>query len=453
MHCSITYNKFLLLTTLVVIFGSGSFAYDYQSEDYCILCKTKRDMHEVHPWLEMGADFRFRTLHQDARKLDRKESGHDRLRQRYRVRTWARIKRSENLSYNIALVTEPRYYWRPDLERQFIRHEALFDRMNFELKNAFDMPLTLKAGRQNIKLGDGWLICEGTPGDGSRSYFFDAVRLTYALEEPESSFDLIVIDNHANSSEWIRPFNDRDVALAEQDERGLILYLSTMSHKGAQIDGYFIYKNDRNRAIGGNEGNIYTLGTLIKDDIDNNWKYSIQLAPQFGHKNGKDINAFASNARLSYHFNDIQKNTIYFDYEYLSGDDDPDKNFDRLWGRDPSWSSLYKGGIDALDGREADNSNMHRLTAGWGYEPVENVNFTAAYNLLFADDNTSAGGTNGLSKSGNFRGQLITVMLKQKISHHLQHRINAEIMFPGDFYNKDRNDIATYLRYELVFTW
>ena len=65
---------------------------------------------------------------------------------------------------------------------------------------------------------------------------------------------------------------------------------------------------------------------------------------------------------------------------------------------------------------------MHRLTAGWGNEPVENVNFVTAYNLLFADDNTSAGGTNGLSKSGNFRGQLLTAMLKQKISHHLQHR-------------------------------
>lgn len=437
----------------VVAIGHEAFAYEYSGDEVCGLCRTKQYMHEVAPWLKMGADFRFRMILQDARKLDRKESGHDRVWQRYRARLWGKIKHSENVDLNIGLATEPRYFFRPDLTRQFIRDEALFDRMNVEFRNIFDLPLTLKAGRQNIHLGDGWFICEGTPNDGSRTFFFDAIRLTYNLKNSDTTVDLIGIDNHANSSEWIRPFNDRDVVLAEQDERGLILNLSTMSPKGMQIDGYFIYKNDHNRnTSSGSEGNIYTLGTLIKGDLNNHWKYSLQLAPQFGHKNGKELNAFASNAKLSYHSDDAKKNTIYFGYEYFSGDDDPDKNFDRLWGRDPWWSLLYIG-VDAIDGREADNSNMHRFTVGWGNKPAENVNFAAAYNLLFADDNTFAGGTNGMSKSGNFRGQLLTVMLKHKISHHLQHRINAEVMFPGDFYNNDRNDVATFLRYEIMFTW
>ena len=50
---------------------------------------------------------------------------------------------------------------------------------------------------------------------------------------------------------------------------------------------------------------------------------------------------------------------------------------------------LYQGGLDSIDGRAYDNSNLHRIYTGWETNPAEKTNLRCGYNLLFADDNTS----------------------------------------------------------------
>lgn len=407
------------------------------------------------PWLDMGADFRFRVVYDDARKLDREATGHDRLNTRYRGRVWTKLKQSEDFDFNIRIMTEPRYYHRPpSMDKQFTHNEALFDRLNCTWRNVFGLPITAKVGRQDIRLGSNWLVLDGTPLDGANTHFFDAIRLTYDLQDRNTTTDLIWIDNHGDSAKLLKPFNDQDIDLAEQDERGLVLYVSDKSRPKTQLDGYFIYKNDhaRNRSSG-SEGNIYTLGTLVKADIDKHWKYQLEFAPQFGHKNGKELNAFATNNQLTYHFNDSKNSRVYIGYEYLSGDDDPDKYFDKVWGRVDTWSVLHQDSIDSIDGRKIDSSNLHRVHFGWITKPTEKTKVQTTYNLLFADDNTSAGGTGGLSKSGNFRGQLLRAEVKHKINKHMHHRLEGELFLPGDFYNDDRNDVAVLVRYGIVFTW
>jgi len=407
------------------------------------------------PWLELGADFRFRFVYDEARKLDKEATGHDRINTRYRSRVWANIKQSENLDFNIQLTTEPRYYHRPSsMDKQFTHHEMLFDRLNFTLRNAFGLPIKATVGRQEIELGSKWLITDGTPLDGGNTNFFDALRFTYELEQRDTTIDLVLVDNHGDTAKRLKPFNDRDIDIAEQDERGAIVYLSNKSLKDTRIDGYFIYKNDHDRnRTGGSEGNIYTFGSMIEGKLNEHWKYCVEFAPQFGHKNGKELNAFATNNQLTYHFNDVKKNRVYAGYEYLSGNDDPDKNFDKVWGRIDAWSVLYQGPIDSIDGREIDSSNLHRVHFGWITKPTEKMEIKTSYHLLFADDNTSVGGTDGMSKHGNFRGQLLRNQIRIKINEHVWHRIETELFFPGDFYNKDRNDVAVFLRYGIVFTW
>jgi len=416
---------------------------------------TLSRLKNLAPWLEAGADFRFRIVYDEARKLDKEATGHDRVNTRYRARAWTKIKKSENVDFNIRLITEPRYYHRPpSKDKQFIRHEALFDRLNIAWRKAFGLPLTAIIGRQDIKLGSGLLILEGTPLDGGRTKCFDAIRLIYGCQSRDTTINLIWVENHGDSAEWLKPFNDRDIDFIEQDERGLIFYVSDKSRKKTQLDGYFIYKNDheRNRSSG-TEGNIYTLGTLIKVNVDNHWNYQLEFAPQFGHKNGKDLNAFATSNRLTYNFNDEKKNKVHFGYEFLSGDEDPDKNFDRVWGRcDDLWSKLYQCTIDSIDGRSGDSSNLHRLNLGWVTQPTKKLKIETNYHLLFADENTMAGGTGGLSKSGNFRGQLIRAVANYKVKKHISHRFELEFFFPGDFYNNDRNDVAVFARYGIVIT-
>ncbi|MFA6186014.1 MAG: alginate export family protein [Phycisphaerae bacterium] len=420
----------------------------------------KQDWKHPTDWLELGADLRLRAEYDNNRKLDNKAVDHERLTlPRFRVRTSAKIKITDDLDFNIRLITEPRYYIKPtSMDPQFVKNELLFDNFNLTWRNAFNMPLTIVAGRQELKFGNGWLVSDGTPLDSGRSSFFDALRFTYSFDASDTTMDVVLIKNSADSAKYLKPINDRDGRedndLSEQDEQGAILYFAKKTGKDAGIDWYLIYKHDTDRKTSkGSEGEIYTPGVRKYGRLNERWQYDMEFAPQFGHKNGKSLGAFATNNQLIYNFNDEHKNKLYFGYEYLSGNDDPDKNFDRGWARIDSWSVLYQGYIDSIDGRSFDSSNLHRIYTDWETNLTEKLSLRCGYNLLFADENTYKGGTGGMSKSGNFRGQLARVMRKYKVSNAIEHRIEGEAFFPGDFYNNDKNDVALFVRYGLYLTW
>jgi len=45
-------------------------------------------------------------------------------------------------------------------------------------------------------------------------------------------------------------------------------------------------------------------------------------------------------------------------------------------------------------------------------------------------------------------------LLKYKFNKHVSGHLLAELFFPGDFYNqKTRDEVAGFLRYQLMFTW
>ncbi|MGA2916168.1 MAG: alginate export family protein [Sedimentisphaerales bacterium] len=417
--------------------------------------EPKFDLKHPTDWLELGGDFRFRYIYDNNRKLDNKALGHDRSQLRLRARVQAKIKLTDDLDFNIRLMTEPRYYIEAAAElHKWSYNEALFDKFNLTWRNAFDLPLTIVAGRQDIILGSGWLVCDGTPLDGSRTGYFDALRFTYNFD-PNITADIILIDNHADTAKWLHPFNDRDIDISEQDEQGAIIYLAQKTGKDSGRDLYFIYKHDTHRVISsGSEGEIYTIGTRFYGRLNDRWQYSMEFAPQFGHKNGKDLGAFGTNDQLIYNFNDEKESKLTFGYEYLSGNKDPDKYFDKGWGRLDTWSSLYQGNIDTIDGRAYESSNLHRPYLEFSRKLTEKTELLCGYHLLFADDNLNkTGGTTGLSKSGHFRGQLAKLMLKYKVSKNLEHRFEGEFFFPGNYYNDDKNDTAVFFRYTLVFTW
>ena len=410
--------------------------------------------HNPTDWLELGGDFRFRLSYDEARKFDKEAFQHERVITRYRTRMQSKIKLTDDLDFNMHLVFEPRYYHIPrSMDKQLTYHEGIFNKFNLTWRNAFDLPLTITAGRQELKFGTGWLISDGTPLDGGRTYYFDALRFTYNLDS-NTAADFILIDNHANTATWLHPFNDRQIDLSEQDERGAIVYLSNKTGQDAGMDLYFVYQNYQHRVVtSGCEGEVYTIGFRKYGRLNEHWQYNMELAPQFGHKNGKSLGTFGTNDFLVYNFNDEKKNKIYLGYEYLSGNGDKDKWFDRGWARVDTWSTLQQGIIDSIDGRSYEASNMHRLYVDWITMLTEKVELQSGYALFFADDNLSTGGTNGLSESGKFRGQYLNACLKYKPTKQIEHRFAGEMFFPGDYYNNDRNDVAVFAKYEFIFTW
>jgi hypothetical protein len=413
----------------------------------------KFDIKHPTEWLELGGDFRFRMYYDQARKFSKDTDG-DRIISRNRARVWGKFKLTDDIDFNLMLVTEPRYYIRPDsIKRPFAYHEVMFNKFNLTFRNVCDLPLTIVVGRQDLKLGSGWIISDGTALDYGRTNYFDALRFTYEMEN-DITADLVLIDNHADSAKYLKPINDRNMDLSEQDERGAIFYLAKKTSKDAGIDGYLIYKQDHDRVTStGSQGEIYTLGFRKYGRLSKKWQYSMEFAPQFGHKNGKSLGAFATNNYLTYSFNDEKENKITLGYEYLSGNDDPDKHFDRGWARVDTWSVLYQGMVDSIDGRTIDGSNLHRFYVDWSTKLAKNIGFGAGYALLLADTNTNKGAAGGMSKSGIIKGHLLKMQMKIKYTKNLEQVFEAEAMIPGNFYNENRNNVAVFAKTDFIITW
>ncbi|HOW73902.1 MAG TPA: hypothetical protein PKY77_25135 [Phycisphaerae bacterium] len=460
------------------------------------------------PWLNWGADIRARnefvnnlggTRSTDRRGnvmiLNKDALSHEVDYQRYRARWWATVTPVKNVEFYVRLTWEGWNYCAPDqlpnpsnarldaweqrplLSRGWIseRDQVLFDNLYVKLTDIGGLPITVTAGRQDIILGEGWLVMDGTPLDGSRTFYFDGIRTTTNLKDIKTTFDAMWFQIDAQGDAWLPMMRKTDWPLyeTEQDEMGAILYVTNRSIPNMSIEPYFMYKQNRHEEPttirrSGTDADIYTFGTRVAGTVGKNWKYSANVAGQFGNRdapagipNNQNICAWATNNRLSYLFNDKWKNEVYFDYEYLSGDrshryqvDGNYEAFDVLWGRYPRWTEGY-GFAYAAESRVFDLGNTHRFGPGWKASPTSAIDVGLYYNFLFADENTvyDQNPQNLIFAGGNFRGQLLVPYFKYAFNSHMFARVMPEFFFPGSYYKDASNDVGTFVRVELVFTW
>src|SRR5208282_4843112 len=168
---------------------------------------------------------------------------------------------TNDLTLNVRLAAEPREFFERSTFDSFYQVEGpqwrygIFDTLNLQWKKPVDLPATLTIGRQDIFLGDGWLVGDGTPNDGSFTTFFDAARLTYKLEDQHTTIDAIGLMEFARPDAWLPTLGPSTGAtppsplslpltLTDQNEKGAILWVANKSLPYANLDGYFIYKHD-----------------------------------------------------------------------------------------------------------------------------------------------------------------------------------------------------------------
>jgi hypothetical protein len=435
----------------------------------CPVCGWVEPYTQITPWLKWGGDFRAREIYQkNHRTLNDDSSMSEWHWQRYRTRVWAEATPLENLTFNVRLVNENRHYCQvsgdqSDDIRSWNCDEAIIDKLNVEWKKALGLPMTVKVGRQDIKLGDGWLFLDGTPLDGSRTFFLDAARLTYYLDEWNTSADVIFFHQAGDSDAWLTPINDRDKALLEYDATGGAVWVTNKSLANTEINGYFIYKHENWEDSGDFKGDVYTVGGRVVRTFSENLLARGELAGQFGNRDGMDICALGANTRMTYALHDAWDNRFHLEYEYRSGDDDDtqdtDEAFDILFGRYPQFGNLYNGYIDRFDaggqsrveGRPAASANIHRVGLRYDAKPIKDVRLAMGYHLLFADENNQEFDTQ--EDRGCFRGQLFTAVAEHQLTSNITHHVLGEYFCPGDYYADSNNDPAVMLRYQIVLKW
>jgi hypothetical protein len=455
-------------------------------EDFVKQAKNPTD------WLTWGADVRLRNEYvNDALTLSDGGVRHEQDYFRFRERIWTSIMPVTNLSVNARLAAEEREWMKPSNAGQygprtgFEERYGILDNAYLKWKNIADQPLTLSAGRQDIALGDPddwWLVMDGTPGDGSWTFFLDSIRTSYELKDAQTKVDVIYIYQNAKPDEWIptigrssdntSPLGAKPYYLTEQNEQGVILYLSNKSVKDMQIDGYFIYKRDAKEFANGDNADIYTIGSKITGTPAEHWSYSVEGAYQFGSKQDamvgadyvnsttawRDINAYAGKLRVNYLFKDQMQNQVSLVGEFLSGDDPntkgKDEMFDVLWGRYPRWTELGTWCYAAeTAGKYLQMNNLGRVGLNWNVTPVKGINFNAMYNALFAPESTPTRtiAPTQFSKNGNFRGHYVQGILKYQLNKNVSAQLKGELLWEGDYYAQ--RDLMTFVRTEINLTF
>lgn len=406
-------------------------------------------------WFQWGFDFRFRhEYHNNAYTLSGVKPNHEYNYQRYRGRISASLIYSEDVSLNTRLAWEGREYFKPESKSGMDWDEALFDNFNIKLGNSNTRPLSLILGRQEIMFGDRWLIYDGTTTDGSRTEFFDAARLIWNLRDYKTTVNFIYYDLKADSERWLPVVNSRNKPLSEQDRRGAVVYLENRSVKNIQIDGYFIYNNERKALAAGNTGEEFIVGTRAQTRLGKHWKSHTELAIQSGTKNYNPLFAYGLNAMVEYLFNDAFQTKLHLGYEYLSGDDPNTKRIEAwepLFGRRALWSELMVFTFGAENnGRTGEWSNLQRIDFGTTITPIKNIEFSASYMPLFANENTLKNNP-GYSENGTFRGHFFSAIIRFKINKNLSGHFWSEFFLPGNYYSVDRRDLATFYRVQLLY--
>lgn len=429
-------------------------------------------------WMSWGADLRVRNEYFNSLlTLNREKPLHEQDYFRFRGRVWMTLKPLDDLTVFARLTSEPREWERAAGYSPYKTHlgtdftEGAFDALNIQWRNILHQPLTLTAGRQDLFLGDGWLVGEGTPYDGSWTTYLDAARLTYELKEQHTTFEAIGILQDAYDDSWLLTINNQNRIETEQHEKGAIFSVANSSVRAANITGYFIYKHDDR--LGGTDGkygdnaDIYTAGGRLTGLVGEHWKYSAEGAYQLGRKQDttikaplvstdfRDINAYGLNSKVAWLARDSLSNQLSLSFEYLSGDNPGTKNdemFDVLWGRWPRWSEigLYSYAAETRIGQEA---NLLRFGPAWSITPLRNLDFCAAYYALFSPESvpTREASSTLFRHNDHFRGHFIQAVLKYKFNRYVSGHLWGECLFPGNYYVI--NEPIPFLRAELAFTF
>jgi len=404
-----------------------------------------------------GGDLRLRDEYfTNAFTLDSTAPLHEQSYQRLRERFWSTVAFDDDVALNVRLTCE-NWEWdkdafSPPFQRGWVTSEGVIDLLNCKWKNAFGLPLRLIMGRQEIEMGDGWLIFDPSPLDGSRTQYFNAARGTLQLSA-HTTLDLIFVDLPA--FDGLPVLNNQHTALAEQSERGRIVYLSSGTSSSSQADAYFIQRDMHRVLANGDDGQFSAAGARVVGMVSPDWQVKAEAVYEFGTKDDRELRAWGSIGQATWFARDAGNNQFYLVAEALSGDrpgTSQDEQFDALWGRYPRWGEV-PALVYALETRIGQFGNMLRIGPGWSFSPAKAYNITLNYDAIWALE-YNRGTTGGLfSAVGRFRGHAVQSFFRYRLSNRWRALLQGESFLPGDYYATGKRATVTFLREELAWTF
>jgi hypothetical protein len=391
---------------------------------------------------------------------------------RLRTQLWSEldVDKKQYTGY-VRLVNEARYYMSsasPSNRLGWNKDELLFDNLFFKANNAAGLPVDVTYGRQDLlgAFGEGFLIVDGTPGDGSRTYYFDAVRTLVKINE-KWNVDLVYISNHNQEDRLPIAYSAPLRTLDGSDNDGFIVYGRGKIGNSLVIEPYYIWKKEStikspNPLISSTPiPNLWlnTYGAHVVYGFGGGWNFHGEAALQSGdYSGGNTREALGWYAFIGRTYDNVAfKPSFDLGYVYLSGDDPstPTKNeaWDPLWSRYPWYSELYSLSLasESPDRIPAYWSNLKMYRFATTFALPNDSGLQLSYALLLANENTISSTAPGsiFSADGKTRGQLVIAKLTHRFSKTVDGYVTIEDFQPGNYYKPTNQDNATFVRWEL----
>ncbi|MBP1627582.1 MAG: hypothetical protein H6Q00_2057 [Holophagaceae bacterium] len=415
------------------------------------------------PFVELGFEERVRTERWNNTDFNSgntisSTSSDPRTQYRFRSRLWAVADLTPDLEIAAGLCHEARKVKRVD-DYSYNGREVLFDTLYVDYK--FTPQLTARVGRQNIVRGEGFILMDGTAGDGSRTTYFNAVDVAYAWSK--SKLEFIGITNF--SDDRLPVLNEKDTPinrLNEWNEQAVGLYYTGKEWSGTTLDAYYILKSETHdyrattSASFQPDRQFSTLGARAAQELGQGWSITGEFAYQWGSQDAnplavdvrnldeRDISAWGGYARVKKSFEAAWKPSISAGYVALSGQDGSNKitAWNPVFSRFPKWSEYYVYAIAPEKGVAYwQNLGMWELEVKCS--PCKAVDLRATYYCMKAFEAST-----GTDKD---RGDLYELRADMRFSPAFKGHVVYERMIPGNY--KAANDPGYFFRAEVSYTF
>ena len=288
--------------------------------------------------------------------------------------------------------------------------------------------LKVRIGRQEIKLGSGWLVGTNDRNAFFRGLSFDGIRLTYATDQ--FSVDAL----------WAK-LVERSPLEEDGDIDLYGIYASYLGIENMTLDAYWLFVRDAANFVGSLD--THTVGLRGAGTV-NALDFEAEVAYQWldlDHAENSD--ALAANLEVGYTFDMSYSPRVYLGGAYFEGSKD-DMPFNRLFS---NWEYTM---FDFLG--EQSNANMTNFwtaRAGFSLMPTETLKVTlgAAYLQLVEDYSVDGPWWCPGHKNSDDLGWEIDASLSYAYTKDLSFQGGYSHFFTGDALGRHTDDFD-YLYFE-----
>lgn len=434
--------------------------------------------------LDYGAAFRLRQEIWE-NTVDLGTSQADRNYFRLRTQLWGKVDFDPNLGVYLRIANEAKDFatgpfkaFKTNPNRDNLDpDELVIDNLYADAKNVFGLPVDLRIGRQDFigVYGEGFLILDGTPGDGSRTFYFNAVKANVRIN-PCFNFDLTYISDPRTDIYLpsLHPavrgglFINNKKLLTGSNEQAFVAYGRGKILDNLAVEPYYVYKTEQPIktfpvVADPTKLKLNTIGARVLYTVDT-WKFGGEFAHQWGeYDSGKDRSANGGYIFVSRKYDNLKwKPEWDLRYVYLSGDDpattDKVETWDPLFNRNPYWNELLIYTLVNETARFGGPipgywTNLEVLKASVKLTFTPMTSLSLAYQYLWAPETSGVtAGQPGAAMfgTGTSRGHLPTAIFTHKFSKNIDSMVQFEYFAPDDFYS-DKADDAIFFRWQLQF--